>query len=245
MAREFGKRSYDPEVIHFAANGSQPSGLPWNGVRRKIPVNILCEANNNPSTVEELSVALGIALPYMEEEVAILTEYELLKKLEDGRYITNFFIYPAECLNEINKELCTYSEKVFGKVWDAAKKAYAAENGTLCDTSALGEEDATMYFAFIAIDRALRDGGVKMKSYKRRDGGDWGFCGYEYGDVCRLDKEVFSNNGSVGKDGDSAWGGYQKVYPTERFGQEKYKTGNGCPENTTLSTLRLIFDGVE
>ena len=32
MAREFGKRSYNPENITFAASGSQPSGLPWTAV---------------------------------------------------------------------------------------------------------------------------------------------------------------------------------------------------------------------
>ena len=69
MAREFGKRSYSPENITFASSGSQPSGLPWRVVQRRIPNNILLQASNNPSTLEELSIELGIALPYMEEEV--------------------------------------------------------------------------------------------------------------------------------------------------------------------------------
>jgi hypothetical protein len=72
MAREFGSRSYRPENVNFTSSGSQPSGLPWSAVQRKIPKNILLEASNNPSTAEELSVALGIALPYMEEEIKIL-----------------------------------------------------------------------------------------------------------------------------------------------------------------------------
>ncbi|MBP5155312.1 MAG: RNA polymerase sigma factor, partial [Clostridia bacterium] len=78
MAREFGQRSYKPEELNFSSSGSQPSGLPWKAVERLIPVNILCEANNNPCTVEELSVELGVAMPYMEEDVRILEEGELL-----------------------------------------------------------------------------------------------------------------------------------------------------------------------
>ena len=40
MAREFGKKSYKPENISFCSSGSQPSGLPWSVVQRKIPKNI-------------------------------------------------------------------------------------------------------------------------------------------------------------------------------------------------------------
>ena len=41
MARTFGKRSYNPENITYAADGAQPTGLPWRAVYRKIPNNIL------------------------------------------------------------------------------------------------------------------------------------------------------------------------------------------------------------
>ncbi len=89
MAREFGKRSYNPENVGFVASGDQPSGLPWSAVNRKIPNNILLQASNNPSTVEELSIELGVALPYMEEEVEKLHQATLLEKQGD-KYITNF-----------------------------------------------------------------------------------------------------------------------------------------------------------
>ncbi len=96
MAREFGVRSYKPENVRFAATGSQPSGLPWSAVNRSIPKNILLQASNNPSTVEELSMELGIALPYMEEEVKLLYKATLLEKTGD-KYVTNFFILDKEC----------------------------------------------------------------------------------------------------------------------------------------------------
>ena len=100
MARTFGKRSYNPEEITFAASGNQPSGLPWTAVQRSIPKNILLQASNNPSTAEELSVELGIALPYMEEEIALLCDATLLEKQGD-KYITNFFILDRDCKTDI------------------------------------------------------------------------------------------------------------------------------------------------
>ena len=91
MSRDFGPKSYKPENMCFASSGSQPSGLPWSAVRRALPKNILLEASNNPSTAEELSVAVGVAMPYMEEEIALLTDAGLLKQI-GNRYVTNFFI---------------------------------------------------------------------------------------------------------------------------------------------------------
>ena len=72
MARTFGVRSYNPEDISFGSSGFFNSFSPWSAVQRKIPKNILLEASNNPSTIEELAMELGIAVPYMEEEVKIL-----------------------------------------------------------------------------------------------------------------------------------------------------------------------------
>ena len=74
MTKQFGTRSFQPETVRFHSSGNQPSGLPFSAVQRKLPVNILCEANNNASTIEELSMELGISMPYMEEEVGLLVD---------------------------------------------------------------------------------------------------------------------------------------------------------------------------
>jgi len=108
MAREFGVRSYKPENVRFAASGSQPSGLPWKAVSRSIPKNILLQASNNPSTIEELSIELGIALPYMEEEVKLLCKATLLEKTGDKLVMKSCKAAYAE-VKEIFKN---YSHKI-------------------------------------------------------------------------------------------------------------------------------------
>ncbi|MCL2775309.1 MAG: sigma-70 family RNA polymerase sigma factor [Oscillospiraceae bacterium] len=100
MAREFGVRSYKPEDVNFMRIGAKPNNIPWNVIQRQLPKNILLQANNNPSTIEELSMEIGIAMPYMEEEVKILADTELLKEV-NGKYVTNFFISDKECHIEI------------------------------------------------------------------------------------------------------------------------------------------------
>ena len=195
MAREFGKRSYKPEEIDFSSCGNQPSGLPWSAVKRLIPVNVLCEANNNPSTLEELSVELGIAMPYIEEEVRILENSDLLQKTEDGKYVTSFFIAPRECIQEINNLCGDFIDKNYKAIWSLAGIAVdkAAELGAL--DGCITREDAQMYFAF-ALEQNLKNEGCTGVNtcFKRRDGGNWGFIGYENGAVIRNTITTWSNN---------------------------------------------------
>ena len=110
MAREFGPRSYKPENMDFVTSGNMPSSLPNSAMSRALPRNILLEASENPSTIEELSMALGVAAPYMEEEVALLTKATLLKKLGD-RCVTDFYIMDGETARRLRKALRVESNK--------------------------------------------------------------------------------------------------------------------------------------
>ena len=81
MAREFGKLSYNPENVAFVMNGMVgKSGEPWNYISRSLCKNILLAAYRTPSTAEELAMEVGVALPYMEEELSALVEATLMKK---------------------------------------------------------------------------------------------------------------------------------------------------------------------
>ena len=199
MAREFGKRSYDPKRLSFLASGSQPSGLPWGAVQRKIPVNILCEANNNPSTVEELAIELGIAAPYMEEEVDILEKSELLKKLDDGKYITNFFIAPSECIEEVNALCEDFAYYNYKKFWQVASDFVTKHYAEFIGESTMSEQDATMFF-FLKLVTTVKEtaDGAAWGRFKRRDGGNWGFIGYEQGARRgRINACGFGDNGAI------------------------------------------------
>lgn len=93
MARELGQRSFMAENITFVRSGSDgKNGSPWSYIQRKIPKNILIAAYRNPMSLEELCLDLGIAMPYMEEEVKLLVGQTLLKEVAKGRFETDFII---------------------------------------------------------------------------------------------------------------------------------------------------------
>ncbi len=181
MAREFGKKSYNPEDIEFLASGNQPTGLPWKAVERKIPKNILIQADNNPSTIEELSMELGISAPYMEEEVELLEKATLLKRI-GNKYVTNFFIESKECqievynvLKKLSKEKSDLINKITNEILDDIKAYNIVRNG-------MSDNDIKwwlyIHIADFLIVEAVDDPQIHSPEV-RENGENWGFVGYE------------------------------------------------------------------
>ena len=180
MARTFGVRSYKPEQVTFAASGNQPSGLPWRAVERQLPKNILLQADNNPSTLEELAMETGIALPYMEEEVQLLKDADLLKQV-GSKYVTNFFIADADCqvaVYEAQKRDSALRARMVDEIVEAAMPDIRKLNIMRND---MNDGDFKWLLDTMLIDEALYnwpDWGI-IGVFKRPDGGNWGFIGYE------------------------------------------------------------------
>lgn len=204
MARTFGKRSYNPEDITFAASGSQPSGLPWTAVQRSIPKNILLQASNNPSTAEELSVELGIALPYMEEEIALLCDATLLEKQGD-KYITNFFILDRDCKTDIYNAIRRESKERSRLIREILE---AVEND-ICALGMLGAHMDAKDLRWWLIPELI-DGGIIAvfpdesicNPPVRANGETWGFVGYE--EMILPESIIMGHNGS-GSDDNMFW----------------------------------------
>lgn len=223
MAREFGKRSYNPENITFASSGPQPSGLPWKVVQRRIPNNILLQASNNPSTIEELSVELGIALPYIEEEVNILHEATLLEKQSD-KYITNFFILDKDCRIEVFHALRKTARERSSLIREFM-------DDRMSDIRALGIagnhiDDNTIRWWLVPnlIDHLIENSVKAQNIYeppKRANGESWGFVGYE---VTDLPEETVMGHNGCGNEQNMFWAYKYKDYSLwNQCGEPKYE----------------------
>jgi hypothetical protein len=194
MAREFGQRSYRPEEVSFSASGSQPSGLPWRAVNRRIPNNILLHAHNNPCTLEELSMELGIAMPYMEEEVQLLVDATLLAE-QNGKYVTNFFIADKECQLEVyntqrreSKERSRLIDQIVEESLPEIRKLSLVRNK-------MPDNELEWFLVTNLLDRILDSFDKTAKTFRRSDGGNWGFMGMEKHDLI-LEKLGISCDGA-------------------------------------------------
>lgn len=122
MERSYGEKSYCP--IHFEIDFWGWKKFDQHEYRdfqrRKIKGNILQAAYYTPVSLQELGIELGVALPYLEDEVSLLTEREFLL-CRNGKYLTNIPIFTLECTHSID-------EKLRELTMTAAEKFAAAED---------------------------------------------------------------------------------------------------------------------
>lgn len=101
MTRKLGEHSYNPGVfrINFWGDWNHYNGI----IDRKLRGSILLAAYNSPLTAEELSVELGVAMPYLEEEIDALEAAGLLAKT-GRKYQTDIPILTLDCQREVEEK---------------------------------------------------------------------------------------------------------------------------------------------
>ena len=205
MAREFGPKSYKPEEVRFEGSGSQASGLPWSAVQRALPKNILLEASNNPSTAEELAVAVGVAMPYMEEEIALLTDAQLLKQV-GNRYVTNFFIMSHDLQAAIQNEMVSMTADLAERYDALMEKAIPVYRAGCYIPASMTDGELKWFLSLHLLDRHIDQCNGHTWSYPiphKHPQDTWGFIGFE-GD--RLPDTWFVGySGSVSPAGPEIW----------------------------------------
>ena len=187
MAREFGIRSYKPEEISFSNSCDQfgEYGQPWSILYHAMYKNIFLEAYGNPSTAEELSMQLGIALPYMEDELNYLTEQTFLIK-KDNKYETAFPIIGKDVQEKIWNYNSLITEKLTGlleTLVDDYSKACEA-HGIKYYGDHITYEDAKWVLLMRACDAlAYSRCKGKFEYTKRPNNGSWDIVGYQNAEI--------------------------------------------------------------
>ena len=106
MERLYGEKSYKPcgfEIDYWGLVKFNPNE--YRAFRkRKIKGNILLAAYYSPMTIQEISIELGVALPYLEDEIKLLVDREYLV-CTGGKYLTNIPIFTLDCTKTIDEKL--------------------------------------------------------------------------------------------------------------------------------------------
>ncbi len=184
MAREFGIRSYKPEQIAFVQNGKDGKcGQPWSIITHLLYKNIFLETYKNPETAEELALELGIALPYMEDELEFLVREQLLRK-EGDRYQTNFDIVSREEQRAVHEANLAVRGELTQKLCEMID-LYMTEDGAKVNTSYIGDENAKWtllmrLFDWMQFTAAEQHGEPESCQHPPRpDDGAWTLTGFE------------------------------------------------------------------
>lgn len=104
MQRSLGEKSYNPGTFGIDFWGYGSNAYLWEAFERKLPGNIALAAYKKPCRFEELSLELGVAAPYLEDELEILLKYNLIYQ-KGNKYYTNFIIFESEYENEIRQKI--------------------------------------------------------------------------------------------------------------------------------------------
>lgn len=115
MTRELGEKSYNPGVlrIDFWGDYNRYSNI----CDRLLPGNILLAAYKKPMSAEELSLELGVAMPYLEDEIANLVATGVLKEV-GKKYQTNFVILTDEYEKSFEKETASIYEDISAEIYN-------------------------------------------------------------------------------------------------------------------------------
>lgn len=131
MEREFGEKSFRPAPFIFITVFNEMDNPEYRNLfSRKLPGQILLSAYYTPMTIRELAVELGVAALYLEDEIALLEKYNLVKALPAGKYQTNLMIFTDEFMKELQRKAEEFSVYALGQ-WLSNVKAKLAEVRTV------------------------------------------------------------------------------------------------------------------
>ena len=120
MERNYGQQSYNPKGLSLMYWGFG-SNRYYHLCDSKISQNILFACYNDKLSAEQISLEIGVSLPYMEDKLEELCEYELLKK-DGNRYYTNIVIFTKDFATEVNNKTTELREKIADMLSDAVTK---------------------------------------------------------------------------------------------------------------------------
>lgn len=124
MERTFGEKSYKPSRFEFVTIFSGQFNREYRNLfNRKLPGSVLSSAYYTPMTVRELSVELGVAAVYMEDEVALLEKYGLLAALPGGKYQTALVIFTEGYTREFYRSAAGFCTDAVGRILEDVKRA--------------------------------------------------------------------------------------------------------------------------
>lgn len=126
MERNYGEQSYNPRKFGFCFWGDvNHYGNVCDG---RLAQNILFACYNDRLSAEQISLEIGVGLPYIEDELKKLCKYDLLC-MEGSKYYSNLVIFTREFQREAGQKKAHLKDKIARKAKQAVIEKEAAIRG--------------------------------------------------------------------------------------------------------------------
>ena len=128
MERKLGTLSYNPKTLIPMYSGAGPNQW-WDFLHKsKIRQNILAACCEDVLTAEQISLEIGIPLPYLEDELTALVEKQILRR--DGtHYQANVLIITRECALEMARSAEKYQEDLACRIGEFVRENWKKFSG--------------------------------------------------------------------------------------------------------------------
>lgn len=142
---------------------------PHNYVNTLINKNLLYHSYDNPCSIEDYSLELGISRPYVEDIVKQLVDVTLLKKVDGNKYVTNFLYITKDILN-LNTQILLENYKSYTDELIKFVEKHIDEYRELITYANLTNEEAMWSFCLF-LNYELLNATTPIVSYHDRPGG--------------------------------------------------------------------------
>ena len=151
MERKLGTLSYNPVTLIADYSG--------NGVNRfskfmtsKIRQNILWAVTNDALTAEEISLEIGVPLPYMEDDLAAMEEKQIVLR-QGRRYLANVIVQTAAYVEECERAAAPLHEKIASSVAGFLERHLAEMREAGVNTASMHENTLRWQLATLVFRR--------------------------------------------------------------------------------------------
>ena len=199
MEKLNGRKAYVPKSFQVTQSYSgQLNYDPCDYIDSLLIKNLLYHSYGNECSIEDYSIELGIARPYIEEYVEKLVKKDFLIKLENGKYLSNVaFIDKKE-----RREILDYARDNISGYYKAlvkfAKNNLSYYKSLLDETNA---KDGHLLWSLFLITMFSVEDEFRTEYTLRKDGFNWDLMLLETVDKLYSDEFFISGNGSF-------WDGY-------------------------------------
>ena len=106
MTREFGEKCFNPAPFTIHRGTLDFCGVNvWEIFKRKLTCQIALICYDNPARTDEICLETGTPAAYIEDELQLLLESELVINPVKDKYQTNFFILRKNAMKQVKNQL--------------------------------------------------------------------------------------------------------------------------------------------
>lgn len=146
MVRNYGEQSYHPRRLDLRYWGHGPNHY-YGAAGSLLRQNILFACYNDMLTAEQIALAVGVGLPYMEEDLAELKEIGLLRCDGAGRYRSNIVIFTED----YNRQVAGVIAPEVRAITDLVKTCIAETESAVRALAFDGTNDAALRWQLTAL----------------------------------------------------------------------------------------------